>query len=93
MAVPQIFKDRWTITGMDQVKAQMAAPTHRLDLGRNWIKKWRAVRAHQSQRLGKGLKLPLWLFLAINHFEWYHVVSDPPEAGQKYKFKYSNYQI
>lgn len=91
MAVPQILKDREVITGMDQVKAQMVAPTHRLDLGWNWIRKWRAIRAHRSQRLGKSLELPLGLFLAINHSEWYHVVSDPSEA--EYKFKYTDYQI
>lgn len=89
MAVPEIFKNKWRIEGMAQVTAQMVPPDYRLDLGQTWIKKWQAVRAHKSQNLGKGLPLPLWMFLAIFHFEWYHRV----EPERDYRYKYIEYKI
>jgi LmbE family N-acetylglucosaminyl deacetylase len=87
MAVPEIFKGR--IEGMEQVAGQMVPPTYKLDFGKVWIKKWRAVRAHRSQNLGKGLPLPLWMFMAIFHFEWYHKV----ELERNYPYKYIDYKI
>ncbi len=89
MAVPELFKGRWKITGMEKVLGQMVEPTYRLNLGWNWLLKWQAVRAHKSQKLGKGLPIPLWMFMAINHFEWYHVVTDQ----SKCIYKYSDYKI
>lgn len=89
MAVPELFKGKWKIPGMEKVIEQMVPPTYRLNLGWDWVVKWRAVRAHKSQKLGKGLPIPLWMFMAINHFEWYHVVT----PSSKCRYKYSDYKI
>jgi LmbE family N-acetylglucosaminyl deacetylase len=89
MAVPELFKIKWKIEGMQKVEAQMVFATHRLDFGWGCIKKWMAVRAHKSQNLGKGLPLPLWMFMAIFHFEWYHKV----DRRRNYPYKYINYEI
>ncbi len=89
VAVPDEFKRHWPVVGMERVLENMVVPTHRLDLGRNWIRKWQAVKAHKSQKLGKELKIPLWLFMAKYHFEDYHLVN----TRSKYKFEFINYKI
>ncbi len=65
------------------------SPTHCLDLGWRFIRKWRAASAHRSQRLGKDLPVPLWLALGMYHFEWYHEV----ERGLKYPYKFVEFKI
>jgi hypothetical protein len=89
VSVPTYYKDKLLIRGMAEVKDQMVEPTHILNLGWDWIRKWKAAKAHKSQGLGKSAKMPLALFMAINHFEYYHLVS----KENKYKFKMSGYQI
>jgi LmbE family N-acetylglucosaminyl deacetylase len=91
VAVPQLFKNKLPLRGMREVEENMVEATHVLDLGWGWVKKWLAAKEHKSQGLGKSMKVPMWLFMAINHFEYYHVVS--LEDQFKYKFKFIDYQI
>jgi LmbE family N-acetylglucosaminyl deacetylase len=91
VAVPPWLKKKLPLRGMKEVVRQMVEPTHILDLGWDFIKKWAAAKAHKSQGLGKSAKMPLWLYMAINHFEYYHQVSI--QSKSKYNFKYINYQI
>lgn len=89
VSVSPEFRKTLLLRGMREVRNQMTKPTHRLDLKWNWIKKWLAARAHKSQGLGKSMGMPLWLYMAKNHFEYYHLVN----KKDKYKFIFSGYQI
>ncbi len=66
------------------VQEFVAAPTHALDLGGDWVKKYLAAKVHKSQALGKGWPVPLWLALFLNRTEWYHEVD--PSKNYPYKF-------
>ena len=86
----------WTTVsgGMERVvnkgvRKYLTKPTHVLDLGWKWVDKWRAIRAHRSQALGKSLPIPIWLALAVYHYEWYHEV----DSQRKYPFKYVDFKI
>jgi len=81
------YKDR--IRGMNKVIKHMVIPTHVLNLKWDFIKKWRVVKVYRSQGLGKSLPIPLFLMLAVNHYEWYHKVSKQFE----YKFRYTDYRV
>lgn len=72
-----------------EVAENVSLPTYQLSLGWNWIPKWRAARAHRSQRLGKGLIFPLGLILLFFHDEWYHRVN----LSKDYKYKYVEFKI
>ncbi|OGD09502.1 hypothetical protein A2397_02330 [Candidatus Amesbacteria bacterium RIFOXYB1_FULL_44_23] len=89
VAVPEERRDKIKLRGMDQVRENMVESTHRLDFGWRWFVKWRAARMHKSQGLGKSLPIPLWLFMALNHCENYHLV----EKTRKYVYKYIDYEI
>lgn len=89
VAVPPILKEKLPLRGMVEVKKQMVEATHELDLGWNWLRKWRAAKVHASQGLGKGMKFPLWLYLAKFHYEYYHLVN----PRNKYWFKYIDYRL
>jgi LmbE family N-acetylglucosaminyl deacetylase len=71
------------------VKSFLAEPDYQLNIGRNCWGKWRAARAHASQKLGKGMSLPLLWIFAIWHYEWYHLVDEK----RKYPYKYVNFEI
>ncbi len=86
----------WTTVtgGMERVVNKkvlkyLTKPTHVLNLGWRWVNKWRAVRTHRSQALGKSLPIPMWLALAVYHHEWYHEV----DRRNKYPFKYIDFKI
>lgn len=64
-------------------------PTHRLDLGWNWLRKWRAARAHKSQRLGKNLPWSLSYFLFKYPYEWYHRV----DLNKNYPYKFVDFPL
>lgn len=67
-----------------KIKDYLTDPTHKLNLGFDWINKSRSAYAHASQKLGKNLPIPLWLALAYLHREWYHEYS--PKIKYKHKF-------
>jgi LmbE family N-acetylglucosaminyl deacetylase len=71
-----------------KVAAFAAKPTHILDVGWSWYRKWLASRAHRSQKLGKS---PLWLLLAfaLYHYEWYHKV----DLTEEHKYKFVEFKI
>lgn len=72
------------------VRQYFQKPTHILDLGFDWITKWRAVKCHKSQRYAQiKITFPLFLYLALNHFEWYHKV----DLNKTYKAKYMEFKI
>ncbi len=71
------------------VRPFLAEPTYQLNTSRYCWNKWRAARAHSSQRLGKSLPLPLLWVFAIWHYEWYHLV----DKQRKYPYKYVNFKI
>lgn len=64
-------------------------PDWELDLGWNWIKKWKAAVAHRSQHLGKSMPIPLWLVFFLFHKEWYHEV----DLTRDYPYKYVEFKI
>lgn len=93
VAVPQLLKDKLPLRGMSQVRENMVEASHVLDLGWGWVKKWLAAKEHRSQGLGKSMKIPMWLFMAINHFEYYHEVSLRNQSKSMYRFKFIDYKI
>jgi LmbE family N-acetylglucosaminyl deacetylase len=73
-----------------EVSQFFCTPTHYLDIGIAWVRKWMAVKCHRSQRFAQiKLRFPLWLFLSKNHFEWYYKV----DLDKKYSSKYMNFDI
>lgn len=64
-------------------------PEFILNLGWNWINKWRAVKAHKSQKLGNDFPIPLIIDLAIFHYEWYYEV----DLNKEYPYKYIKFDI
>lgn len=66
-----------------------STPDYELDLRKNWIKKWRAARAHASQALGKGMPMPLGALFAWQHYEWYHKV----DLNKDYPYKFVEFKI
>lgn len=59
-------------------------PSHYLDLGWSSINKWRAMKAHASQKMGKDLPVPLLLVNLIFRREWYHQVDLNKEYAHKF---------
>lgn len=53
------------------------------------IKKWQAAREHVSQKLGKGLPVPLFLVFLLLNTEWYHQV----DWEKDYPFKFVPFKI
>lgn len=72
-----------------KIKDYLTEPTHKLNLGFDWIGKSQAAYAHKSQHLGKSLPIPLWMALAYLRCEWYHEYN--PEI--KYKSKFVDFKI
>ena len=73
-----------------EVEGNICEPTHVLDFGNLWIKKWLAVKSHKSQRYAQvRITFPLFLYLSIYHFEWYHKV----DFKRIYKVKYMDFKI
>lgn len=66
----------------------LSLPTHKLNIGIHWFRKWVAIRKHASQKLEKGNPI-LFLYLAIFHHEWYHKV----DLNKKYKYKFVDFKI
>lgn len=93
VAVPDEFKNSGVLRGMTEVVKYMQEPTHILDLGWGWYTKWRAACAHKSQSPGKDIPVPLWLFMAVKHYEWYHVLSRNSVKNSEYRFGYIDYEL
>lgn len=71
-----------------QTISYLPLPTHKLNIGVHWFRKWLAIRKHASQNLEKGNPI-LFLYLAIFHHEWYHKV----DLNRKYKYKFVDFKI
>jgi len=72
------------------VEENFCEPTHVLDIGNYWIKKWLAVKSHKSQKYAQiKISMPLWFFLSKYHWEWYHEV----DLKKQYKLKYMKFNI
>ncbi len=89
MSVPPEFREVTFIRGMSEVKRYMVEPQIGLEYGWEWIRKYLAARAHKSQGLGKGMPVPLWMFMAKYRREWYHEV----DCKRKYNYGYIDYEI
>ncbi|HNP89322.1 MAG: Mycothiol S-conjugate amidase [Microgenomates group bacterium ADurb.Bin219] len=53
---------------------KFSQPTHVLNFGWYWFRKYRAAKAHRSQKVGRNYPLPYWLVLLLLRREWYHQV-------------------
>jgi LmbE family N-acetylglucosaminyl deacetylase len=72
-----------------ETQKYLVSPDYKLDLGFDWVKKWRAARAHASQALGNNFPIPLSVALAWQHYEWYHKV----DLNKNYRYKFGNFDI
>jgi len=53
---------------------KFSQPTHVLNFGWYWLRKYRAAKAHRSQKVSRNYPLPYWLVLLLLRREWYHQV-------------------
>jgi LmbE family N-acetylglucosaminyl deacetylase len=71
----------------NEIHSVMTTPTHKLHLGVDFVKKWRAIRAHRSQKL-----FSFWrqlYFLVIKRYEWYHKV----DFRRRYRHHFVDFKI
>lgn len=74
----------------DPVRDYAVNPDYYLEMKGGVIKKWLAAKAHKSQRLDKGLTLPMFiLFVLLGHREWYHEV----DLKKDYPYKFVEFKL
>ena len=52
----------------------VSQPNFVLNYGSGWLRKYRAAKAHRSQKIGRNYPLPYWLLLLLLRKEWYYQV-------------------
>lgn len=84
VSMPKQLKDKLLDSA---ISSTASCPTHELNLGPSFVKKWLAIRAHKSQKT-----LQFWqmfYFLVIMRREWYYKVS----SKKKYNHKFVDFKI